>query len=110
MKEKPHSRLRKRSLGSICIRTGRLIWQPSDYAKDYLNLTEDVDCGKVGDPDSEKAIDDAFRRAHQLRKSFRGQRKLEKATLTDAEYRARRNQEVERRIIAMARRREAEAA
>jgi hypothetical protein len=108
--ETRNSRFRKKSLGTVTVRSGRLIWVPSDYSRDVLNIGSETDCGPSTDPSSETAVDDCFQCAYQARKQFRAERKLEKATLTDAEYRARRNDEVARRLVAMARRREAEAA
>jgi hypothetical protein len=97
-------------LGSIAIRDGRLIWQPSEYAMNYLNLTEPVDCGPADQPESEQAIDDAFRRAARLRKQFRDRRKEEARTLSPEQLRQRRNAEIAERIVAAHRRQEEQAA
>jgi hypothetical protein len=91
-REQREFKTRRKSLAVVVIRDGRLIWQPTDYTKDYLGLGE-IDCGAVQDPSAERAIDQAYERAHRARKAFRGGRKLEKQTLSPEQYRRKRNHE-----------------
>jgi hypothetical protein len=81
------------------------LFLPSDYSQDILGMTE-TDCGAATDPTSERAVDDCFERAYKLRKSFRGERKLQKQTLSPEQYRAKRNAEREERLRIAARRRQ----
>jgi hypothetical protein len=110
MKDREKSRYRKKSLGTVTVRSGRLIWVPSDYSRDVLNISSETDCGSAVDPTSESAVDDCFQRAYQSRKAFRAARTLEKQTLSAEQYRAKRNAEVARRLVAAERRRQDEQA
>jgi hypothetical protein len=94
------SRIRRKSVGDTQIREGRVIWSPSTYARTYLSITDEIDCGPVDDGTTEERVTAAFRTALRARKEWRQRRREESLTLTPVQLRERRNQEIAERIIA----------
>jgi hypothetical protein len=104
------ARLRRKAVGTTEIRGDRIFWVPPAYSRDFLGLTDAIDCGDAADLETQETINKAFRAALQKRKQWRQRRRLERETLPAEELRTRRNREVAERIVAAHARQDREAA